>query len=349
MYRKAGSGSISVTAAQAILGIYLEYSDEYAVELGQLLELIEEAYGPDGHHSGNHVIRSIRMLRRVGFTQSMLTAAVHELRASNAFSPRRVHKVPNPHAHEVVPSNWRYPLGWKPLSVQEKADRIARVFYTRMSRPSRHAPTGFLHDDFHDLVALKPSVFAKWMKVRNPYSPEGYARLLVKLADHVASAYRKHHSGHGFHKSLLDMKLNRSKIRIEMLRSTLCAIREIERRSRGPFMVFPGQLGMRWRGSSIERVVWHTENEDFSVGQGWKEFVLPAYVVFFELMADPQRLSNNGVLAMYCGGDVVTDSIHYHRTGTSFGFGAENLHLLPENRTAPNDYYGVTTGLVRKV
>lgn len=349
MYRQ--SGTIPVTASKAILALYHEYADEYAAEPEHLMELIELAYSPEGARSDNRVVRSIRLLRRLGLAQPALLDAVQDLNRVHAFNP--VHddpeKVPNPHRNEVVSSEWNYPLKWRPLSVHEKAENIGRFFFADKAREFlKYSLSTEQEDDFSHVVAIKPTVLARWFNIRDPYSPDGYAEMLAKLSRRVASAYRMHRSGFDFYRTLFDFELRRKKIRITMLNSTKGAIRRIERQTESPLMVFPGQLGMRWRGSSIERVAWMSENKETDIGHQWQEFLLPAYVIFFELMADPSRLCHQGTLAMYCGGDVVTDVSHFHRSGLSLGFGSDNLHVLRASRTRADEYYGVTTGLVRE-
>ena len=338
---------IPVTAVQAILGMCHEFDDIYAVYPERLPELIEEAYGPEGEYSKNHVIRSIRVLRRIGFTREMLLMAVTELGITNAFSPRMHRPAVNPYSNQVKTSAWSYPHGWKPLSVMEKAKGISIFFdFDRTKALSEITPSSYQGNEFHDLVAVRPSVLAKWWNIKDPYGRNGYPKMLARLANLVKMAYGRTSHHYGFYKTVLD--LHEQYHSIEMLRSVRDILFGIDLRSNGAFMVIPGQLGMRWRGSSMERAIWHTENVYFPIDSGWREFVLPSYLIMFELLSDPSRLCGPGTLAMYCAGDIVLDRSHYHCNGLSLAFGADNLHIMPMSRTRPDTMFGVVTGIYRK-
>jgi hypothetical protein len=352
------SSTVTVTAEQAIEALYRRYHLFPPVDQRWVVQLIEGASEGRMEHPA---AQAVRLLMDLGHTRDALVGALVAMTVRGVLKPpvARAPKddpinapapppVPeplrNPYLDHVVESRWEYPDGWKEASVGARIRNLSKLF--EMGEPERWiavmdrvAPP----EGFGTLVTVSPTWLARKWGVRDPLG-RGYADLLRETIRVVRGVYRA--ANHGFAATALDLDAHRQ---VRMVGVAHQAIRELDRTAKTPFLVFPGQLGRRWRGSSIARVEWHASYADERLGDGWKEFPLPTLSVLCELVHEPFRLKNPGTLAIDCPGDALEGywGLSMMNTGVSLAFGHDNLHLIDRSRTKPDPLFGSATGLVR--
>jgi hypothetical protein len=336
--------TVAVTPGGVIAAIRREFGPDYAVSFERLQALIEEAAGPDSGESKNHIVRVIRMWIDIGLKPADLLAAVIEMRGTHGeFAPLPDRKR-NPYADDLVPSEWPMPAKWR-ITIREKIERLENLFGPMMMKndfPSHEHR--FDTEDFPCAIVPKPSILAARKGIKDPYG-SGYPDLLSAVAgsfrhwsamcgpNAIAATILEKHLG--LYESLGLHPLTRT------------WLERLERDTKGDLLAFPCQIGSRWRGSSMARVSWHAEHEDFQIGLFWREVPLPAYVALIELMIQPGRLCGPGLLSIDCPGDVVHKRFGYRSNGLCLAYGHDMLHLLPRPRDRPDAMFASATALMR--
>jgi hypothetical protein len=107
-------------------------------------------------------------------------------------------------------------------------------------------------------------------------------------------------------------------------------------------------MGVRWRGSSMRRIRWHCEHANHDPAPGYREFVLPLFVVLGHLLIQPERLMGISSLAMYVAGDRASRKGFLGHDGVGLAFGHDVLHLADYSPSKPDRMFGIPTGLVRR-
>lgn len=344
MYRETAFKLI--TPEQVVLALWEEFEVKFsgaAASIEGFRARLLEAYDPEAHWPVEPNIRSFRravsIFASFGFRLEEMMSAVAALQVAGALRPRpRVLPPPrlNPYAEERVESEWAYPAGFSPMPLRRKAVLLKNAFAFLGERDADLVTPPGPCEGMEDMAMVKLSALGKAWKVEDPFG-RGYLKIVERLADMVASLHRI-----GFAKTLLDLK---GFSRFEMLPETAAALRRLETLNDGKLAAFPGQMGLRWRGSSARRVIWHCRHGRFVPRIGWEEFPLPIYAVLMELLVQPRRLAAGG-LGAYCAGDAVA-------TKSFFGFGRDVIALafghdvfqLLDCTGHPDPMFGPATGL----
>lgn len=332
---------VSLTAKRAIMDLYHEFYGVWNVDPEALLGYLERAFSPEGDSSPNHIVRILRMMARNGHRPDALSAAVLALKDEGAFEQIRRRRRGNPYADEVVKSGWGYPAGYRPMPLQGQIGAFAR-FYPELKIPKAVVEPS-RHEQFMPMAVPKLSAVAKRWRIADPFRT-GYEDVIRRLADVVQNVFRARRFG--FAKTSLDLKGFHRLMPSPTARDAMMRL-EHERRD-GDILVFPGQLGVRWIGSSMRRIRWHCAHADFEPLPGQREFPLPLYVMLSQLLIHPERLMCSSASGMYCAGDDVVKRGFFGHNGLGLAFGHGVLHLLDWSPSSPDTMFGIPTGLAPK-
>jgi hypothetical protein len=340
--------TVAVTPGGVIAAIRREFGPDYAVSFDRLAVLIEEAVDPDSRESKNHIVRIIRMWIDIGLKPTDLLAAVIEMRGMYAETVPSADRRRNPHADELVQSDWPIPADWR-TTIDKKIVRLKHLFgplTVKSDFPSHQHR--FDTEDFPCAVVPKPSFLASRHGIKDPYGA-GYPDLLsvvVSAFPHSLNTWWPMTNTGAIAATILEKQL-RLYERFELQPLTRTWLEKLEAETKGDLLSFPCQAGSRWRGSSMARVAWHAEHGDYQIGLFWREVPLPAYVALIELILQPRRLSSPGVLAIDCPGDIVYERFGYRANGLCLAYGHDTLHLLPRPRDRPDAMFASATALMR--
>jgi len=332
---------VVLSAKKAIMDLYREFYGVWDVEPETLLGYLGEAFTSEGERSPNHIVRVLRMLVRNGHRPEDLIETVCLIQREGGFVPQPTkQRISNPYADEVVPTGWGYPRGYEPMDFWGQVRELSRFFPGVIGTGDRvERPVSC--EGFHPIVVPKLEALGRAWNVRDPYG-YGYETIVRRVADEVQRVFRSRRSG--FAKSPLDLK---DFSRLEPYGSAREALMTLELRQPGSGSVaFPAQLGIRWAGSSMRRVRWHCEETDFEPMAGFREFVLPSYVILIALLLQPERLLNVASLYMFCAGENAVKKGFLGHNGVGFAFGSGVLHFMDCPQSSPDKMYGVPTGLV---
>lgn len=332
---------VVLTARRAIMDLYDEFNGVWDAGPEAMLAHIRKLSTPEGESSPNQILRMLRMFVRNGHAPEALTSAVVALQEAGAFEKAKARQT-NPYADELVRSGWGYPSSYAPMPLFKQAEESLKYHrgLTSVSRPTT-APLAV--DGFTPIAVPKLSAVAKRLSVASPFGA-GYETVVQRLADEVRCVYRQH--GFDFAKTPLDL---RDFTRLEPFGSVRDALMKLEGADpKSDFMVLHAQMGVRWRGSSMRRVRWHCENADFEPAPGYREFVLPLYVILEHLLLHPKRLMDMAALAIHVAGDHAARKGIFGHDGIGLAFGHGVMHLADYSPSKPDVMFGVPTGLVPK-
>lgn len=334
---------IVLSAEKAILDLHHEFSGLWDVTPETLLRHLEEIAREGGHGSHNHILHTLRMLVRNGHDCDALKAAIKALRESGAFVPaEQASRAFNPFANEIVETEWDYPAGYTPPNFREQITALQR-FFPELVQCAHPPKMPRAVEGFHPIVVPKLSSLARLWSVWNPYE-RGYEVVIRHLADAVQETYRARRSG--FAKTSLDLK---GFMKIAPCEHSSRVLMRLESENPHSHLIaFPGQLGIRWAGSSMRRVRWHCAETDYEPDRGFEEFVLPSYIVMIQLLLCPERLLSVSSLYMFCAGDDAVKRSFFGHNGVGFAFGSGVLHFMDCSQSSPDKMYGVPTGLAPK-
>lgn len=344
---------VYITAKMAIRDLYQEFHELWDVESETLFKYLAQISDKDGGSSSSphHVVHILRMLNRNGHSIEVLGQAIMDLEEEGAFEMKQttevspvveVHSHVNPYEKEVVKSEWEYPKRYTPLRLEEQIEVFSR-YYPRLKMPRRPIEEEYRSDGFTHMAIPKLSAVAHGWNIKDPFGT-GYEAVIKRLSHVVQTVYRRFRFG--FAKSALDLnEFSRFAPREDVRR----ALKKLE--SQQPtcdMMMFHCQMGLRFRGSSMRRIAWLSEERAKVTYASEHEFLLPAYVILSQLLIQPERLMNPSALGMYCAGDQVTRKGFLSRDGIGFAFGEDVLQLLDYSTSKADNMFGVPTGLVSR-
>ena len=199
-----------------------------------------------------------------------------------------IKQVVNPFAKEKVEVRYFYPDGWKPTSVEEQLSVLQGFYPGLVGSHVVEIAGGIIGPLDADglFVVPKPGSVAAKLGIEDPFG-EGYGQLLeTTVLVHLAGQRKFHNYRAG--------KLTPDRVRVR--RSTADALRKLEEKTPGDFLVFLAQTGKKWGGYSPRNSRWEME-------RGTAEFALPAWVVGHIVLTNPARLDKNEHLFVDCPGD----------------------------------------------
>lgn len=184
----------------------------------------------------------------------------------------------NPFTNEIRESRQGYPNGWRPKKPERQRTILSSLYPDLDGGYVKELAEALVVPEEADGIFILPklSSVAVRLGIKDPFG-EDYGRLL----EATILAHLRKQRGNFYDWCTFDSKT----AQIRLLEATATTLQNLERETRGDFLVFAAQTGSKYAGFSFRAALWEIEH-----AKDPAEFPLPTWCVGNIIYTHPERL-----------------------------------------------------------